>query len=77
MSQPLAAARTPAGPPAEFALTGDLARPARLGVPDLLAWPRHRAEVAFECVTSGVQHHTFTGPLLRDVLVDGGYAAWT
>ncbi|MCD9874710.1 molybdopterin-dependent oxidoreductase [Streptomyces guryensis] len=72
MSQTLAAARTAAGPAAELVLTGDLERPARLTVPDLLAWPQHRAEVAFECATSGVQHHTFTGPLLHDVLMDAG-----
>lgn len=39
---------------------------------DLLAWPQHPAEVAFECTTSGVQRHRFTGPLLHDVLVDAG-----
>ncbi|GAA3798507.1 molybdopterin-binding protein [Streptomyces chiangmaiensis] len=52
--------------PAEVALTGDLARPARLTVPDLPAWPQHR--VRFDCATSGVQHHRFEGPLLHDVL---------
>ncbi|WP_327692347.1 molybdopterin-dependent oxidoreductase [Streptomyces sp. NBC_00461] len=60
------------GPVAEFALTGDLARPARLTVPDLLGWPQREARVAFECRTSGVQHHRFTGPLLYDVLSDAG-----
>ncbi|KFG10310.1 molybdopterin-dependent oxidoreductase [Streptomyces scabiei] len=74
MSRSLAAARTTAGPSAELVLTGDLARPARLTVPDLLAWPQHRAQVAFECATSGVRHHTFTGPLLHDVLRDAGPA---
>ncbi|MGW2277025.1 molybdopterin-dependent oxidoreductase [Streptomyces sp. NPDC001770] len=67
MSQPLAEQPTH---PAEFALTGDLARPAGLTVPDLLAWPQHRAEVSFECATSGVRHHAFEGPLLHDVLRD-------
>ncbi|MFC8430200.1 molybdopterin-dependent oxidoreductase [Streptomyces sp. NPDC057253] len=70
MSQALAAARTVADPAAELVLTGDLDRPARLTVSDLLAWPQHRAEVTFECATSGVQRHTFTGPLLHDVLLD-------
>ncbi|WP_316764923.1 hypothetical protein [Streptomyces herbicida] len=44
---------------AELALTGDLARPARLTVPDLLLWPQHRVQVSFECATSGTQrgHH--------------------
>ncbi|MFI9833832.1 molybdopterin-dependent oxidoreductase [Streptomyces sp. NPDC051913] len=72
MSQPLAAARTAAGPAAELVLAGDLSRPARLTVPDLRAWPQHRTEAAFECATSGIQHHTFTGPLLYDVLTDAG-----
>lgn len=42
-----------AGPVAEIALTGDLARPARLTVPGLLTWRQHRADVSFECATSG------------------------
>lgn len=57
---------------AELALTGDLARPVRLTVPDLLAWPQHRVRVGFECATSGTQHHRFAGPLLYDVLCDAG-----
>ncbi|MFC9083439.1 molybdopterin-dependent oxidoreductase [Streptomyces sp. NPDC057062] len=57
-----------AAAPAVLALTGDLERPARLTVPDLLAWPQHRVRVSFECATSGVQHHRFEGPLLHDVL---------
>ncbi|WP_329236405.1 molybdopterin-dependent oxidoreductase [Streptomyces sp. NBC_01460] len=61
---------TAADPVTELALTGDLARPARLRVPDLLAWPQHQARVSFECATSGTRHHRFTGPLLHDVLHD-------
>lgn len=61
-------------PVAELTLTGDLARPSRLTVSDLLAWPQHQARVSFECATSGVQHHHFTGPLLHDVLSDAGPA---
>ncbi|MFF8732471.1 molybdopterin-dependent oxidoreductase [Streptomyces sp. NPDC015171] len=57
---------------AELALTGDLVRPARLTVPDLRRWPQHRADVSFDCATSGVQHHRFTGPRLYDVLADAG-----
>ncbi|MER6026934.1 molybdopterin-dependent oxidoreductase [Streptomyces sp. NPDC001851] len=57
---------------AELALSGDLARPARLRVPDLLRWPQHRVEVSFECATSGLQHHRFAGPRLYDVLADAG-----
>ncbi|GAA3476920.1 molybdopterin-dependent oxidoreductase [Streptomyces yanii] len=61
-------------PVAEVALSGDLARPARLSVPDLLAWPQRRVQVSFECATSGIQHHCFAGPLLHDVLSDAGPA---
>ncbi|MEU9446859.1 molybdopterin-dependent oxidoreductase [Streptomyces sp. NPDC048304] len=57
---------------ARLTLTGHLARPARLTVPELLRWPQHRADVSFECATSGVQHHHFTGPRLYDVLADVG-----
>ncbi|MFL5996956.1 MAG: molybdopterin-dependent oxidoreductase [Streptomyces sp.] len=72
MSQSLAAAGTAAVPMAELTLAGDLSRPSRLTVPDLLAWPQHTADVSFECATSGIQHHRFTGPLLHDVLADAG-----
>ncbi|MFE4419616.1 molybdopterin-dependent oxidoreductase [Streptomyces sp. NPDC056817] len=57
---------------AELDLTGDLVRPARLTVRDLLGWPQHGAGVAFDCATSGVQHHRFTGPRLYDVLSAAG-----
>ncbi|MFD5653414.1 molybdopterin-dependent oxidoreductase [Streptomyces sp. NPDC127039] len=70
MSQSLAAADTAAGSLAEIVITGDLGRPARLTVADLLAWPQHVVRVAFECATSGTQYHHFTGPLLHDVLAD-------
>ncbi|MDH6627258.1 DMSO/TMAO reductase YedYZ molybdopterin-dependent catalytic subunit [Streptomyces sp. LBL] len=72
MSQSLAATGTAAVPMAELTLAGDLSRPSRLTVPDLLVWPQHAAEVSFECATSGIQHHRFTGPLLHDVLADAG-----
>ncbi|MER6356286.1 molybdopterin-dependent oxidoreductase [Streptomyces sp. NPDC001634] len=68
MSQSLTEPVADAGTPPELVLSGDLARPARLTVPDLLAWPQHRVRVSFECATSGVRHHRFTGPLLYDVL---------
>ncbi|MBY8878739.1 molybdopterin-dependent oxidoreductase [Actinacidiphila acidipaludis] len=66
------AGESSAGPTAEVVLSGDLARPARLTVAELLVWRQHSATVAFECATSGVQQHTFTGPLLHDVLSDAG-----
>ncbi|WP_394436046.1 molybdopterin-dependent oxidoreductase [Streptomyces sp. SGAir0957] len=56
----------------ELTLNGDLARPARLSVAGLRAWPQHHAEVEFECATSGVQHHRFSGPRLYDVLSAAG-----
>ena len=68
MSQSLAAG----APVAELALTGDLVRPASLTVPGLLAWPQHTADVSFECATSGIRRHRFTGPLLHDVLTEAG-----
>ncbi|MER5280316.1 hypothetical protein ABT025_31900 [Streptomyces sp. NPDC002809] len=72
MSQSLSSAGTTAGTVPELALTGDLARPARLTVPGLFAWPQHESDVSFECATSGIQHHRFSGPLLHDVLVSAG-----
>lgn len=59
-------------PVARLALTGDLARPARLTVPDLLRWPQHEVRATFECATSGVRRHRFGGPRLHDVLTDAG-----
>ncbi|GHD87120.1 molybdopterin-dependent oxidoreductase [Streptomyces naganishii] len=72
MSQSLAAAGRAVVPRAEVVVAGDLARPSRLTVADLLAWPQHAAAVSFDCSTSGVQHHRFTGPLLHDVLSAAG-----
>lgn len=74
MRQSPAAARTAAGPGpvAVLALVGDVARPARLTVSELLTWPQHRTRVSFECATSGIQQHDFTGPLLYDVLTSAG-----
>ncbi|MFC9589143.1 molybdopterin-dependent oxidoreductase [Streptomyces sp. NPDC056944] len=52
-----------------FAIWGDVALPATLTVADLRReWAQHRAEVVFDCATNGPQHHTFEGPLLRDVV---------
>ncbi|MFD8687491.1 molybdopterin-dependent oxidoreductase [Streptomyces sp. NPDC059651] len=72
MSQSLSVAGTAPGVVPELVLSGDLARPARLTVLDLLAWPQHEAGVSFECATSGTRRHRFTGPLLHDVLVGAG-----
>lgn len=72
MSQILAAAGTAVGPVAELVLTGDVSRPARMTVSELLAWPQHEAQVSFECATSGTRRHLFTGPLLHEVLLSAG-----
>lgn len=57
---------------AHWVMSGDLARPARLTVRDLLGWPQYGVDVTFECATSGIQRHRFSGPRLYDVLVDAG-----
>ncbi|MEU8461937.1 molybdopterin-dependent oxidoreductase [Streptomyces sp. NPDC029003] len=57
---------------ASFLLHGELDHPATLSVPDLRAWPQHRAEVTFDCATNGPQHHVFEGALLRDVIGGAG-----
>lgn len=72
MDQSLTEPVTEAALPAELTLTGDLTHPARLTVPDLMAWRQHRVRVGFECATSGVRHHRFEGPLLHDVLSAAG-----
>ncbi|GHJ40112.1 molybdopterin-dependent oxidoreductase [Streptomyces sp. TS71-3] len=56
-----------------FSLCGELHRPAQLSVGDLRTrWRQHRAAVVFDCATNGPQHHTFEGPLLREVALDAG-----
>ncbi|MEU2241237.1 molybdopterin-dependent oxidoreductase [Streptomyces sp. NPDC018338] len=55
--------------PGAFSLWGDVAHPATLTVADLRqGWAQHRADVVFDCATDGPQHHSFTGPLLREVV---------
>ncbi|UKY48453.1 molybdopterin-dependent oxidoreductase [Streptomyces inhibens] len=61
--------------PRRFLIHGQLRRPLTLTVADLRErWPQRRAEVVFDCATNGPQHHTFEGPLLRDVLDEAGPA---
>ncbi|PVC81726.1 molybdopterin-dependent oxidoreductase [Streptomyces sp. CS090A] len=68
MSRLGAPRRTPAAQLASLALLGDVGRPATLTVGDLRdGWTQHRAEVVFDCATSGPQRHVFEGPLLREV----------
>ncbi|WP_438489265.1 molybdopterin-dependent oxidoreductase [Streptomyces sp. S186] len=58
-----------------FRISGQLRRPLALTVADLrVRWPQRHAPVVFECATNGPQHHTFDGPLLRDVLDAAGPA---
>ncbi|MGW1185973.1 molybdopterin-dependent oxidoreductase [Streptomyces drozdowiczii] len=67
MSRPSTVPRP--APTGTFALWGDLADPVTLSVARLRRdWEQHRAEVVFDCATSGPQRHTFAGPLLRDVV---------
>ncbi|GGY54591.1 hypothetical protein GCM10010363_39800 [Streptomyces omiyaensis] len=61
--QPTPAATLP------LTLWGEVAEPLSLTVADLRAgWERRRAEVVFDCATAGPRHHTFAGPLLREVV---------
>lgn len=72
MSRPSTASRT--APPssadaASFTVCGDVAEPFTLTVAELReGWQQHRAEVTFDCATSGPQHHRFEGALLYDVV---------
>ncbi|MFI6770832.1 molybdopterin-dependent oxidoreductase [Streptomyces sp. NPDC050355] len=50
-------------------IRGQLRRPLALTVADLRErWRQHRAAVVFDCAKNGPRHHTFHGPLLRDVI---------
>ncbi|WP_329612245.1 molybdopterin-dependent oxidoreductase [Streptomyces brevispora] len=71
MSRLSAHPRTPPPLLAPFALRGDVECPVTLTVQDLRSgWEQHRAEVVFDCATNGPQHHSFEGPLLREVVLD-------
>ncbi|WP_441246818.1 molybdopterin-dependent oxidoreductase [Kitasatospora sp. McL0602] len=47
---------------------GRFDHPVELTVEQLRALPARRVEVSFDCLGSGMQRHTFDGPLLWDVL---------
>ncbi|THA71031.1 molybdopterin-dependent oxidoreductase [Streptomyces sp. A0958] len=67
MSRPNTAPRPT--PVRTFSLWGDMADPVTPTVARLRRdWEQHRAEVVFDCATSGPQRHTFAGPLLREVV---------
>jgi hypothetical protein len=51
-------------------LTGDLERAGRLSAEALRGWPQHTTEALYTCGRTGPHRHTFTGPLLHDVLAD-------
>ena len=71
MSRLRAQSRTSPAQLASLAVLGDVDRPATLTVDDLrTGWEQHRAEVVFECATSGPRRHRFEGPLLREVVLD-------
>jgi DMSO/TMAO reductase YedYZ molybdopterin-dependent catalytic subunit len=56
-------------------MNGAVHRPGELTVADLRrSWQQHRAEVVFDCATSGPRRHTFEGPLLREVVAAAGPA---
>ncbi|GGO82085.1 molybdopterin-dependent oxidoreductase [Wenjunlia tyrosinilytica] len=57
-----------------LSLCGELHHPGTLTVADLRQWSPQRVHVVFDCATSGPQHHTFEGPLLREVLTFAGPA---
>lgn len=60
------------GPPAgKFLVIGAVARPQILTVGDLEKLPQRTVEVEFRS-GSGVEKHTYTGPLLFDVLTKAG-----
>ncbi|MFL3870105.1 molybdopterin-dependent oxidoreductase [Streptomyces griseobrunneus] len=68
MSRPGAPIGPSAPQLASLSVLGEVGLPATLTVRDLReGWPRHRAEVVFDCATSGPRHHVFEGPLLREV----------
>ena len=56
-------------------LHGDLDQPTELTVEQLRRLPAPRAQVTFDCRTSGAQHHEFEGPKLWDVLRAAGSRA--
>ncbi|MFE6036848.1 molybdopterin-dependent oxidoreductase [Streptomyces sp. NPDC056452] len=71
MSRLRAQPRTSPPQLASLAVLGDVDRPATLTVDDLrTGWEQHRADVVFECATSGPRRHRFEGPLLREVVLD-------
>ncbi|MEV0034777.1 molybdopterin-dependent oxidoreductase [Streptomyces sp. NPDC050804] len=62
-------AATPPPRTVSLLLRGEVERPVSLTVADLRErWQQHRADVVFHCASAGPRHHTFEGPLLREVV---------
>lgn len=57
-----------ATPPGPVRITGEVRRPHAVTLPDLLALPQLDLDVSFLCRSSGVRRHSFSGPLLLDVV---------
>src|SRR5215813_15479432 len=55
------------GPSTFFRLTGRVAHPSTYRLADLKALPVHTVDVSFQG-PGGVQHHSFTGALLDDIV---------
>ncbi|MGW6744041.1 molybdopterin-dependent oxidoreductase [Streptomyces sp. NPDC055025] len=68
-TSPSTAAATPPPRAVSLLLRGEVERPVALTVADLREqWQQHRADVVFHCASAGPRHHTFEGPLLREVV---------
>ncbi|MFB6441033.1 molybdopterin-dependent oxidoreductase [Streptomyces sp. NPDC056411] len=73
-ARPAPADVVPAGP-GRLVIRGQVRRPLTLTVAELRErWAQRHAAVVFDCATNGPQHHTFEGPLLREVLAAAGPA---
>lgn len=53
-------------------LTGEVREPAWLSMAVLRSMPQRETTVSFECRTSGLRRHYFSGPLLIDVVGSAG-----
>jgi DMSO/TMAO reductase YedYZ molybdopterin-dependent catalytic subunit len=65
-----AARRSPE--PAQVRLAGEVDHPGPVTVAALRELPQHTIELEFVCSRSGLRRHTFTGPLLLDLVMAAG-----
>ncbi|MFC7582828.1 molybdopterin-dependent oxidoreductase [Nonomuraea antimicrobica] len=56
----------------DMTLSGEVRTPAALSVAALRSMPQRETIVTFECRSSGLRRHHFSGPLLMDVLQAAG-----